>query len=170
RWRRFWTEPILPQVRNLWHRALHQSLSCKVNLHVILPHFHPSDVCSVCNNNSLDTLLHFLYTCPIKWNIWCFLWSELFLFFTPTTDDVHSAIFLALVATLLFLVFFMESGVLIGPSFFDTVPSTGIVSVITFIACYLNRTHYLLTNRHNPFHHTISTKKKKKKNFNNTVF
>ncbi|KAI7854258.1 hypothetical protein BDC45DRAFT_509018 [Circinella umbellata] len=91
-WRRFWAEPILPQVRNLWYRALHQSLSCKVNLHAILPHLHPSNLCTLCNSNSPDTLLHFLYTCPIKWDIWCFLWSSLFLF-TPTTADVHSAIF-----------------------------------------------------------------------------
>ncbi|KAI7853719.1 hypothetical protein BDC45DRAFT_441727, partial [Circinella umbellata] len=68
-WRCFWAEPILPQVRNLWCRASHQSLSCKANLHAILPHLHPSDVCSLCNHNSPDTLFDFFYPCPIKWDI-----------------------------------------------------------------------------------------------------
>ncbi|KAI7848517.1 hypothetical protein BDC45DRAFT_523069, partial [Circinella umbellata] len=66
---------------------------------------------------------------------------------------------LALAATLLLLVFFMESGVLIGTSFLMQSPLIGIVSVITFITCYLNRTHYLPTSRHNPFHHITSKKK-----------
>ncbi|KAI9265243.1 hypothetical protein BDA99DRAFT_426352, partial [Phascolomyces articulosus] len=91
-WRCFWQEPLISQVRNLWFRALHQSLSCKSVLHSILPHIHPTNTCLICNCNNPDTIFHFLYICPVKWAIWSRVWSDLFLS-SLTHDAVHHATF-----------------------------------------------------------------------------
>ncbi|KAL0087211.1 hypothetical protein J3Q64DRAFT_1884754 [Phycomyces blakesleeanus] len=65
----FWKMNIPHTARNIWYRALHNKLSCKANLHQIIPTTHPSPICPICHE-APDNVNHFLFLCPNKYSTW----------------------------------------------------------------------------------------------------
>ena len=61
-------------------------------LHRIIPHTYDSPCCIFCSPSVVDNPVHFLYSCPFKWNIWLSVWSYLILS-APSVSDIHHAIF-----------------------------------------------------------------------------
>ena len=69
KWTFFWKSHISPVACTIWWRALHGKLSCRTNLHHILPARFDRPLC-VLGDLALDTGNHFLFSCPYKWHIW----------------------------------------------------------------------------------------------------
>ncbi|OAD80238.1 hypothetical protein PHYBLDRAFT_163261 [Phycomyces blakesleeanus NRRL 1555(-)] len=86
-----WDFSIHYSVRNIWYRALHQSLSCSSHLHRIAPTTFPSPMCAFCSNG-IDNIEHSLYLCPLKWPVWFNAWLTYF-GYQPEPFDVHRALF-----------------------------------------------------------------------------
>ncbi|KAI7851818.1 hypothetical protein BDC45DRAFT_444880, partial [Circinella umbellata] len=86
-----WSETVSSIVRNLWYRVSHKTILCKQTLHHIIPLIHHSPCCIFCPS-VVDTPIHFLYSCPYKWNIWLSVWNDLFLS-TSSVSNIHQAIF-----------------------------------------------------------------------------
>ncbi|ORE14728.1 hypothetical protein BCV71DRAFT_186718, partial [Rhizopus microsporus] len=64
-WTSFWRLPLLPTAQNKWYRLLHRTIPCKQRLHVLIPHQHPSVLCSFCGPAD-ETISHFLFSCSHK--------------------------------------------------------------------------------------------------------
>ncbi|KAL0083862.1 hypothetical protein F4703DRAFT_1738058 [Phycomyces blakesleeanus] len=90
-WKKIWDFPIHHSVRNIWYRALHQSLSCSSHLHRIAPTTFPSPMCVLCING-IDSIEHFLYLCPLKRPVWSNAWQTYF-GYQSEPFDVHRALF-----------------------------------------------------------------------------
>ncbi|KAL0095190.1 hypothetical protein F4703DRAFT_1951025 [Phycomyces blakesleeanus] len=90
-WEKNWDFSIHYSVRNIWYRALHQSLSCSSHLHRIAPTTFPSPMCAFCSNG-IDNIEHSLYLCPLKWPVWFNAWLTYF-GYQPEPFDVHRALF-----------------------------------------------------------------------------
>ncbi|KAL0075072.1 hypothetical protein J3Q64DRAFT_1853513 [Phycomyces blakesleeanus] len=91
RWKLLWSLPIHYTARNIWHRAIQNTLSCQVTLHHRASSIFPTSTCHMCTANN-DTLTHFIYQCPHKWSVWEISWERYF-GQTPLPGDVHRALF-----------------------------------------------------------------------------
>ncbi|OAD74955.1 hypothetical protein PHYBLDRAFT_167288 [Phycomyces blakesleeanus NRRL 1555(-)] len=90
-WRIFWNLPIHHHVRNIWYRGLHHKLSSRSLLHRILPGPFPTDSCPICEA-STDTPDHFLFSCPLKIDVWSTFWQDVF-GSHPTLPILHDAFY-----------------------------------------------------------------------------
>ncbi|KAI8367676.1 uncharacterized protein BYT42DRAFT_483123, partial [Radiomyces spectabilis] len=55
------------------------------------PNNFPSPLCRLCLTQP-ETMSHFLYDCPLKWQVWSTLWSD-FLLLSPTSSAVQQALY-----------------------------------------------------------------------------
>ncbi|KAI9016259.1 hypothetical protein CLU79DRAFT_707041 [Phycomyces nitens] len=73
-WSRFWLLPLFHPCRNIWYQYLHQKIPCKSLLHRFIPSSFPSAACPLCLD-PVESLDHFLFSCPFKLPIWHHVWS-----------------------------------------------------------------------------------------------
>ncbi|KAI8970690.1 hypothetical protein BDB01DRAFT_731567, partial [Pilobolus umbonatus] len=85
KWSFFWSLPLHHQARNIWFRALHQTLPFKSKLHQFNPEYFVSNLCRCCSN-SIETIEHFIYECPLKYSVWLSIWNEYF----PPNSNFHT--------------------------------------------------------------------------------
>ncbi|KAI9494379.1 hypothetical protein BDB00DRAFT_762100, partial [Zychaea mexicana] len=76
-WHKFWAEPMFSSIRNAWFRAVHNKLPTAASLNQIILDFLPTSCCQLCHS-MVDTLDHFLVTCPVRWSVWTRMWGPLF--------------------------------------------------------------------------------------------
>ncbi|KAG2226206.1 hypothetical protein INT45_003351 [Circinella minor] len=69
KWRLFRKAWILPSARTIWWRTLHNKLSCRANLHHILPAKFDNVLCPL-GDLETDSAPHFLFFRESKWIVW----------------------------------------------------------------------------------------------------
>ncbi|KAI8062807.1 uncharacterized protein B0P05DRAFT_447251, partial [Gilbertella persicaria] len=77
-WKAFWSLQITHRSRNIWFRFLHKNINTRFYLHQKLPKLITSPQCIHCpyfRLNTIDTLDHFNFLCPVKYKIWCHILS-----------------------------------------------------------------------------------------------
>ncbi|KAI9487242.1 MAG: hypothetical protein EXX96DRAFT_627981, partial [Benjaminiella poitrasii] len=76
-WRLFSIFPLTHLCRNIWYRSIHLKLPSRTGMHRFLPEIFPIDLCPVCQSHP-DLLQHFLFTCPLKLEVWRLVCSHYF--------------------------------------------------------------------------------------------
>ena len=90
-WSLFWSLQLHHQSRNIWFRAIHNSLPYKEKLHRFNPDYFDTNICQCCSAGT-ETIQHFIYECSLKYSVWESIWNE---YFSPAVSltSIHNVLF-----------------------------------------------------------------------------
>lgn len=66
----FGPHPSPPPARTVWYKAIFHKIPSRSLLHYRIPQDHPSPLCNICSNSSVEDVTHFLFSCPSKLLVW----------------------------------------------------------------------------------------------------
>ncbi|KAG0874994.1 hypothetical protein G6F62_011255 [Rhizopus arrhizus] len=76
-WSRFWKGDVPLKSRDVWYRIIFNKLSCRQNLHRLLPTSFTDPLCPLCSS-AIEDPLHFVLTCHYKHPLWEYIWDVYF--------------------------------------------------------------------------------------------
>jgi hypothetical protein len=76
-WSRFWKGDVPLKSRDVWYRIIYNKLSCRQNLHRLLPTSFTDLLCPLCSS-AVEDPLHFVLTCHYKHPLWEYIWDAYF--------------------------------------------------------------------------------------------
>ncbi|KAI7856949.1 hypothetical protein BDC45DRAFT_502699 [Circinella umbellata] len=75
-WSMFWAWPMEHSTKNIWYRALHNTIPTASRSHHFQLSTAPTPICNLCNSG-VDTMDHFIIGCPHKYKIWQLVWGRI---------------------------------------------------------------------------------------------